>query len=188
MSLLDCEWYPHWVMALYTGMRNGELYSLTWDKVNLDQRKILVDSSWNNTDGFKSTKSGDDRMVEIAPPLLPVMAELKLKYSDSHFVLPRIQKWDKGEQARELRLFLMGLGLPRIRFHDLRASWATVMLGKGVEPIKVMIMGGWKDMKTMMVYMRKAGVQIQGITDNLRLHNPSREAAKVIQFGSRSEV
>jgi integrase len=183
---LDCEWYPHWAMALYTGMRSGELYALTWDRVNLEERKILVDCSWNNVDGFKATKSGDDRIVEIAPDLIPVMAELKLKNGDSNFVLPRLQKWDKGEQARELRMFLMGLGLPAIRFHDLRASWATVMLGKGVEPIKVMIMGGWKDMKTMMIYMRKAGVDIKGITDVLRLHNPSRDAAKVIQFGQRS--
>lgn len=185
---LDCEWYPHWATAIYTGMRNGELYALTWDKVNLDDRKILVDCSWNNTDGFKSTKSGDDRMVEIAPPLIPVLSELKLKHADSNFVLPRIDKWDKGEQARELRMFLMGLGLPRIRFHDLRASWATVMLGKGVEPIKVMIMGGWKDMKTMMIYMRKAGVEIRGITDDLRLHNPSRDAAKVFRIGGGSEL
>lgn len=184
----DVEWYPHWSMALYTGMRNGELYALTWDKVNLDERKIKVDCSWNNVDGFKSTKSGDDRIVEIAPPLLPILRVLKLKQGDSNFVLPRLDKWDKGEQARELRMFLAGLGLPRIRFHDLRASWATVMLSRGIEPIKVMYMGGWKDLKTMMIYMRKAGVEIRGITDKLNLHDPSREAAEIIPLKERSEV
>lgn len=171
-KIMNCEWYPIWAMALYTGMRNGELYALTWDKVNLEQRRILVDSSWNNEDGFKDTKSGDDRIVEIAPELLYILKELKLKGSDSNFVLPRIDKWDKGEQARELRMFLMGLGLPKIRFHDLRASWATVMLSKGIAPIKVMSMGGWKDLKTMQYYIRKAGVDISGISDNLSLHNP----------------
>ena len=182
---LDCEWYPVWAMALYTGMRSGELYALTWDKVNLEERKILVDCSWNNVDGFKSTKSGDDRIVEIARPLLQILRELKISGSDSHFVLPRIDKWAKGEQARELRMFLMGLGLPSVRFHDLRASWATVMLSKGVEPIKVMIMGGWKDMKTMMIYARKAGVDIRGVTDCLELHDPNRAAEQVISFVNR---
>ena len=97
---LDCEWYPHWATAIYTGMRNGELYALTWDKVNLDDRKILVDCSWNNTDGFKSTKSGDDRMVEIAPPLIPVLSELKLKHADSNFVqsLPG-QRFNQGSKG-----------------------------------------------------------------------------------------
>lgn len=174
-KIMDCEWYPIWAMALYTGMRNGELYALTWDKVNLEQRSVLVSSSWNCRDGFKDTKSGDDRIVEIAPELLVILRDLKIKNLGYGFVLPRIDKWDTGEQARELRMFLMGLGLPRIRFHDLRATWATIMLSKGIEPIKVMVMGGWKDLKTMQFYIRKAGVDITGISDKLNLHNPSLE-------------
>lgn len=179
----ECEWYPVWSVALYSGMRSGEMFALTWDKVNLELRQIRVDCAWNNKDGFKSTKSGDDRMVEIAPALLPVLKELKLKQcGDSHFVLPRLEKWAKGEQARELRLFLMGIGLPRIRFHDLRATWATIMLSRGIEPIKVMYMGGWKDMKTMMIYMRKAGIEIRGITDGLRLHEHHQQIANVLKM------
>ena len=174
-KIMESEWYPIWAMALYTGMRNGELYALTWDKVNLEQRRILVDSSWNNEDGFKDTKSGDDRIVEIAPELLVILRDLKIKSFDSAFVLPRIDKWDKGEQARELRMFLQGLGLPRIRFHDLRATWATIMLSMGIAPIKVMSMGGWKDLKTMQFYIRKAGVDTNGISDRLSLHNPILE-------------
>lgn len=184
---MEVEWYQIWVMALYTGMRNGELFALTWEKVNLEQRTIVVDCAWNNKDGFKDTKSGDDRVLEIAPNLLSMLQELKLRSRDSIFVLPRLDKWEKGEQARELRLFLAGLSLPRIRFHDLRATWATMMLSKGIEPIKVMKMGGWKDIKTLMIYTRKAGVDIRGITDRLDLHNPSRVAGKVINLQLRSE-
>jgi integrase len=98
------------------------------------------------------------------------------KSFDSAFVLPRIDKWDKGEQARELRMFLQGLGLPRIRFHDLRATWATIMLSMGIAPIKVMAMGGWKDLKTMQHYIRKAGADTSGIGNNLSLHNPIIES------------
>jgi len=174
-KIMESEWYPIWAMALYTGMRNGELYALTWDKVNLEQRRILVDSSWNNEDGFKDTKSGDDRIVEIAPELLVILRDLKIRSFDSPFVLPRIDKWDKGEQARELRMFLMGLGLPRIRFHDLRATWATIMLSMGIAPIKVMSLGGWRDLKTLQFYIRKAGVDLSGISDKLSLHDPSSE-------------
>ena len=172
-KIVGSEWYPIWCMALYTGMRSGELYALTWDKVNLDGRKILVDSSWNSKDGFKDTKSGDDRIVEIAPNLLHIMKELKLRNLNPPFVLPRIDKWDKGRQADDLRMFLEGVGLPRIRFHDLRATWATIMLSKGIAPIKVMAMGGWKDLKTMQFYIRKAGVDVAGIADSLDLHNPA---------------
>jgi integrase len=185
---LESEWYEIWSTALYTGMRSGEMFALTWDKVNLDLRQIKVDCAWNNKDGFKSTKSGDDRMVEISPALLPILKELKLKQGgDSHFVLPRLEKWEKGEQARELRMFLTGMNLPAIRFHDLRATWATIMLGRGIEPIKVMFMGGWKDMKTMMIYMRKAGIEIRGITDNLRLHEHHQQVAQVLKLRNNDE-
>jgi len=39
----------------------------------------------------------------------------------------------------------------------------------------------------MMIYIRKAGVDIKGETDLLRLHNPSLEAAKVLDFGVRGD-
>ncbi len=182
----DHEWYPHWAFAVYTGMRNGELYALKWEKVDLENKRILVDMSWNNKDLFKSTKSGDDRFVEIAEGLMPVIKELKLKSAGMPFVLPRSTKWDKGEQARELRMFLKGIGLPEIRFHDLRASWATSLLSRGLEPIKVMKMGGWKDMKTMMIYIRKAGVDTRGALDGFVLHEASRESCGVINLPLRS--
>lgn len=184
----DHEWYFHWALAVYTGMRNGELYALTWDKVNLGNRTILVDCSWNKVDGFKDTKSGDDRLIEVAPNLVSMLKELKLKHADSHFVLPRSRNWQKGEQARLLRMFLQGIGLPQIRFHDLRATWATLMLSKGIEPIKVMSMGGWKDLKTMQIYIRKAGVNIRGISDVLDLHNPSRQTAEVTSLRKGSTL
>ncbi len=180
---LKWEWYYHYALALYTGMRNGELFSLTWDKIDLDQRTILVNCSWNNVDGLKSTKSGDDRRVEIALPLIPILRELKTHWTGSDHVLPRSNKWDKGEQARELRHFLQGIGMKPIRFHDLRASWATLLLSKGVEPIKVMKMGGWKDIETMMIYARKAGVDIKGATDCLDLQS---EPAKVLKLARNS--
>lgn len=171
-------------MSNVTWATHCELYALTWDKVNFETRQILIDSSWNNVDGFKETKSGHDRIVEIAPNLLVILKELKLAGLDPQFVLPRIDKWDKGEQARELRLFLIALGLPAIRFHDLRATWATIMLSRGVEPVKVLKLGGWMDLKTAQIYLRKAGVDVRGATDVLDLHNPINESASILDFKS----
>lgn len=179
------DWYPHYSMALFTGLRNGELYALTWDKVSLEKRQILVNCSWSQKDGFKSTKSGNDRIVEIPNTLMPLMRDLKLMSVESNFVLPRLLRWDRGEQAYDLRLFLKTIGLPEVRFHDLRASWATLLLSKGVEPAKVMTMGGWADMGTMMIYMRKAGICIKGSTevlDNLSTHGITE--AKVVDLRS----
>ena len=121
-------------------------------------------------------------------PLMPVLAELKIKTFSTGFVLPRICKWEQGEQARQLRLFLKSIGLPEVRFHDLRASWATLLLSRGVAPSKVMSMGGWSDMKTMMIYMRKAGIDIKGATsclDDMQIHG--FQPAEIIGLKSRQE-
>ena len=178
----ESKWYHIWLLALYTGMRSGELYALSWSNVDLDLRQIQVKISWNNVDGFKSTKSGDERIVPIAPDLLPELKKLKLQNQNCGFVLPRLSKWAKGEQARELRKFLKGVGLPEIRFHDLRATWATQLLSKGVQPVKVMAMGGWKDIKTMMIYIRKAGVDLKGETDCLQFVDTTLDSKQVLRL------
>lgn len=161
------EWFSIWAVACYTGLRNGELFALRWENVSLESRIMVIKESWSKLDGFKETKSGDDRIVEISKDIIPILESLQT--GGSEYVFPRIPEWIKGEQARVLRHFLTGIGLPTIRFHDLRASWATVMLSKGIEPIKVMSMGGWKDLKTMQIYIRKSGINIQGITDAINL-------------------
>ncbi len=160
------QWFPIWALACFTGMRNGELYALRWDRVDLTRRMMVISSSWTKENGYKETKSGDDRIVEIARSLMPIMNDLYRNRKDE-FVLPRPRDWTTGCQAHVLKIFLSEINLPLVRFHDLRASWATIMLTKGVEPIRVMSMGGWKDLKTMQVYIRKSGIHIQGITDNL---------------------
>jgi integrase len=159
-------WFPVWAVACYTGLRNGELYALHWENVDFDKRLIYITHSWNKINGLKETKSGDDRVVEIANTLMPLIKEL-YENRTHEYILPRIRAWETGSQSIAFKEFLKANNLPLVRFHDLRASWATIMLSKGIEPIKVMSMGGWKDLKTMQIYVRKSGIQIQGITDRL---------------------
>jgi integrase len=183
---MNHPWYPIWAFSFYVGTCNGESYAITRGKVNLKNRTILISCSWDHKHGFKDfTKSKQDRTIEIAPPLIPIIKQLYAEEPESTFLLPRIQEWDEGRQVEVLRTFLMGIGLPPVRFHDLRASWATAMLGMGVEPARVMIMGGWSDLKTMQIYIRKAGVSIKGMTYGLNLHDPKSKESKVINMFER---
>ncbi|MBN8609630.1 MAG: site-specific integrase [Deltaproteobacteria bacterium] len=59
-----------YAMALYTGMREGELVRLRWSNVDLDRRLILVSESFNGP-----TKSGELRHVPILDPLLPILRQ-----------------------------------------------------------------------------------------------------------------
>lgn len=184
------EWYPHWATAIYTGMRNEEQYALRWQNVDLENRKIFVRETWTKKGGFRDlTKNGEDRVVEIAPPIVTLFKELKLKNADSSFVLPRIDAWDGGRQAEILRIYLDAIDLPQITYHNLRGTWTTIMLGRGVPPVKVMKMGGWKTMATMFKhYVRASGIEIKGITDDLILHDTSTAGGQLLNLPNRSQT
>ena len=166
-------WYPIWFTAIHTGMRNAELRGLTWDCVDLNAKLIYVIKTLKvgkddlpEDQRFDLTKSKVDRVIPISKPLLNLFSSLK-ENSDSVYVLPRLDEWRKGEQSARLRAYLDELELPSIRFHDLRASFCTLMLAKGVPPVTVMAIGGWAEMKTMDKYIRMAGVEVKGKTDVL---------------------
>ena len=61
------------------------------------------------------------------------------------------------------------LGLPSIRFHTLRACFATQLIRDSVAPAVVMKICGWKDLKTMQRYIRLAGIEVKGATLGLKL-------------------
>ena len=170
------EWYPIWATALLTGMRSGELFALEWNEVDFENKLVRVKKSFNKrTNEIKSTKAGYWRNVPISNELNNLLVELKSLTRSTPWVLPRLSEWLRGEQAKPLRHFLKEIGLPSVKFHTLRACFATQLLADGVETAKVMKIGGWKDLKTMQIYMRLAGVDEKGATEGLRFL-PSDEA------------
>lgn len=170
------EWYPIWATALLTGMRSGELFALEWNDVDFENKLVRVKKSFNKrTNEIKSTKAGYWRNVPISVELNNLLVELKSLTGSTPWVLPRLSEWLRGEQAKPLRHFLKEISLPSIKFHTLRACFATQLLADGVETAKVMKIGGWKDLKTMQIYMRLAGVDERGATEGLRFL-PSDEA------------
>ncbi len=162
------EWAPIYAAAIYTGARNGELIALTWEQIDFENMTITINKSWSKQNGLKCTKSGDERLVPIAPAFLEILKELRETTNDTPYVLPRLHQWiSGGDQAGELRFFLAGLGLPQINFHALRSCHAVMLLQSGVPAVKVMATCGWKSYKSMNHYIRTAGVDIKGMMDNL---------------------
>lgn len=186
---LDHSWYYHWSLALLTGMRNGELYALTWTDVDWENNAITVSKSFNiRLKETKSTKAGNWRAVPISSELKSLLLELRAKTGSTMHVLPRMWQWDKGLQARELRKFCLGLGIPSVKFHALRACFATQLIRNGVPPIQIQKICGWKDLKTMQLYIRLAGIEIDGATEALKILPEPEIAAKVVSMFSGSAV
>jgi len=166
----DSPWQNHWAIALLTGMRNGELYALMWDDINLETNTIHVCRNWKKKDGYKPPKNGKPRFVPISAELRSLLLKLRASNPPGYdFVLPHYRDWTNGEQARSLREFCGAINITPIKFHDLRASFITLLLAKGTPAVKVMAIVGHSSLKTTMEYVRLAGVEVAGVTEKLGL-------------------
>lgn len=186
-KMVDHKFYPVWATALMTGMRSGELYATRWCDVDLEARRIYVRRSWCSKAGFGPTKSRKSRVVPVSDSLMPLLMELRRKRipgtaQDDDFVLPRIHAWKEGWQAAVLRDFCKSIGITSVKFHDLRATFITQMLLKGVSLAQVMAIVGHAELKTTTVYLRVTGADLDGATNRLNLSLPQDELAKVIEF------
>ena len=207
----DCRhrFYPHWAMALFTGLRNGELYALRWADVDLETGLICVNKQWTSKDGLHATKNNRNRVVPICKELKKLLLELKAKgpfseklwpgikkvqtLPEGHperahtplddLVLPRLNEWRHGEQSRHLGAFCRSIGIEDVKFHDLRATLITNMLSQGVSLAKVMAIVGHSQMSTTNEYLRLAGVEIRhDTTDKLGYRLPEEGKDNLINF------
>jgi integrase len=182
-KLTNHRFYPVWLVALFTGMRSGELISLKWSDIDFDTGQISVVRSWNSKNGYTSTKSQKTRIVPMSDELVLFLKQLKVTRGLEEFVLPQLSEWKRGDAAYVLKDFCKCLKITEIRFHDLRATFITNLLARGTPLVQVMAIVGHSDMETTNVYVRKAGIEIQGATEKLG-YNVPREVtgAKILDL------
>lgn len=188
--------YYHWALALLTGMRNGELYALRWRDIDEVSNIIYISASWSNKDGYHSTKSNKCRIVPISDDLKKLILELRnlgayeetltgLNGNNQEFtdlVLPRSSEWKHGEQSKITKKFCEQIDITPVKFHDLRATFITQMLAQGVSTPKVMSIVGHSRMSTTDEYLRLAGVNVKGATENLGFSLPIISKTNIIDF------
>jgi integrase len=141
------------LLAWTTGMRRSEILALSWEELDLENSRLRVRRSLEQTrDGlnFKSPKSESGKRV-ISLPALTVealrkhrisQAEEKLAlgsgYSDEDLVFATStgKPWRPNTFTTAFRDFAKRAGMGKTRFHDLRHSHASQLLDQG-ENLKV---------------------------------------------------
>ncbi len=114
--------------AFYTGMRRGEIMALTWDRVDMENRKIELEE--------EHTKTREKRYVPISSNLYKVLESIPRPIHTNHVFLYR------GYRLKTIRASLRKAcekaGIPYgrrtkdgITFHDLRHTFNTNMRKAG---------------------------------------------------------
>ncbi len=144
--------YPLYLTAILTGMRQGELLALRWQDVDWTYGRASVRQTLVRVKGqtlFREPKSPRSRRTITLPAVVlealrtvnadqgDIRSLLGTEYADHSLVF--CQPNGKPLHAhnlvqRDFRRVAKRAGLPRIRFHDLRHTHATLLLREGVHP------------------------------------------------------
>ena len=105
---------PIVICGLETGMRSGEIIKLVWDDVDFDAKLIKVKAF--------NTKTGQERWIALTPRLEEELLSLyKKSTQDSSALVFGI----KDNFKKAFMAARKDAGLPDVRFHDLRHTFAS---------------------------------------------------------------
>ena len=135
------QWYPIYVIAAYTGLRQGEVLGLHKEDVDLKSGVIQVrhQITYVLGDGLHITEPKTE--ASRRPVTLPETALNVLKTYLKDFKGDKLIFTTRSGRpisprniVRHFKSVIAAEGLPEIRFHDLRHTHATLLLAAGVHP------------------------------------------------------
>lgn len=141
--------YPLFV-ALFTGLRQGELMGLTWDCVDFDKGTLLINKQHNRAKGektfhFSNLKNSKVRSLTVATEVLNVLRRQQSRQEGWKVAAGTL--WDNPENLvfttetgrfinnktlyMNFKRIVTQLGMPELRFHDLRHTFSVNSLQAG---------------------------------------------------------
>jgi integrase len=143
-----------YVLAIHTGIRRGELLALKWADVDLDLATVRVRRTLTRGEDGRgyvvgaATKSGKGRHVRLTPRAVEALkrhrarqAKEKRKVGGLYRDQDLVFAGEGGNpinpsnlRNRSFKPLLERAGLPRITFHDLRHTCASLLFQRNVHP------------------------------------------------------
>ena len=141
-----------YVLALTTGMRQGEILALHWQNIDLDQGRLEIKYtlSWTPEGAvFSEPKTrGSKRRIELSQKAIESFKQHKANQAKERLKLG--EAWENNNlvfpnevgkpihpgnlQRRSFKPLLEKADLPNIRFHDLRHTCASHLLSQNIHP------------------------------------------------------
>ena len=135
----DSGVFEMYYVELATGLRRGELLGLKWEDIDFEHGNFRVKRQVARIDGEiveapLKTKNAY-RTLPLAEDTIQVLKQQKKKAGSSPWVFPSPTGGPISPDSvlHMLHRVLKRAGLPRVRFHDLRHTFATLALQNGVD-------------------------------------------------------
>jgi integrase len=136
------RWYPIYVLAIFTGMRKGEILGLHRNDINVKSGVVNVRHQITQVKGEGSVVSEPKtqksrRQITLSPFACVVMEDHLLSLDKNQlliFTTSTGKPISSRNVVRHFKSVIEKEGLPDIRFHDLRHTHATMLLSAGTHP------------------------------------------------------
>jgi integrase len=142
---------PHRLAALYhiatrCGLRKGEILGLRWQDIDLDRRELRVVGQMQSGEHTKTKSKRSRRTLPLTADLVQVLRGHKRTQREEQAI--SAAGWNardlvfcsengtpisQSNLTRQLNALLRRAGLPDIRFHDLRHTYAALSIAAGVD-------------------------------------------------------
>jgi integrase len=144
-------------LAIETGMRLGEMISLTWDQVDISNRAVML----------YDTKNGEDRVVPLSSrAALALMAISRTLDNDRVFYA-----WTRSDSIKKSWHTALRLAwIEDFHFHDLRHEATSRFFEIGLNAMEVASITGHKSMQMLKRYTHP---RVSELADKLEAHSQS---------------
>jgi len=137
----DALWHDFFYLEITTGLRRGELCGLMWTDFDKKKGTLTIRRTLHHKGGggyfVGKTKTGAGRRtIKLPPSTMQLLTERK-KRSISQWIFPHPVRPEDPVLPNSgyirMKKLLAEAGLPNMRFHDLRHTFATHALTSGVD-------------------------------------------------------
>ena len=137
----DEHWHDFFYLEITTDLRRGEICGLMWTDFDAEKGTLTVRRTLHNKVGggyyVGETKTGAGRRIIKLPPSTVQLLSERKRTSISQWIFPNpIHPEDPimpNSGYTRMKKLLAEAGLPDMRFHDLRHTFATMSLEHGMD-------------------------------------------------------
>lgn len=150
--------------SLETGLRMRNATGLTWSQVDLRRKQLMVPAAW--------AKAGETIAIPLSPRAVQIIRARRGAHHEHVFTFRR------GPKGRELPLedangaifkaAARAAGVPWLRWHDLRHTWASWHVQRGTPLHVLKELGGWKSLAMVQRYAYLSTVHLREFVDRKR--------------------
>jgi integrase len=126
-------------LAIMSGARQGELLGLKWPDIDWENSQIHIQRTFNNQEWYVPKTKTSNRKIDIGPKMMGLLKKWKLACLPNNLNLIFPNEAGKPINhnnlvSRHFNPALERAKIDRIRFHDLRHTFASLLIAQGENP------------------------------------------------------